>query len=163
MGSGKSTIAPLLASKLNYSFVDTDELISSKEGMSIANIFEKKGESYFRQLETSTLNEIILRHSHVISTGGGMGANPNHVLKMKDNGIVIYLKSGFHLLHRRIHGDKERPLAKAKSKKELYQLFHKRRPIYKLALFSVNSNNEPEEVVEKIMAKLKKNGCFNFL
>ena len=71
MGAGKTTIGKLLAKSMGFSFIDTDEEIEKEEGMSIAQIFEKKGEEYFRELESDFITNF--RQSKcIIATGGGM-------------------------------------------------------------------------------------------
>ena len=72
MGTGKSRIGQRLAKKLRMSYLDTDELIAEREKEKIPDIFEKKGEGYFRQLETQVAKEVALLNNYVISTGGGI-------------------------------------------------------------------------------------------
>jgi shikimate kinase (EC 2.7.1.71) len=76
MCSGKSTVGKLLADKLGYTFWDIDQLIEEREGKSIEEIFKDKGEEYFRSLEMKVLEEFLEKEKVVVSTGGGLGANP---------------------------------------------------------------------------------------
>jgi shikimate kinase len=72
MGSGKSTVGKILAEKLNMNFIDIDKLIEEKEEMKIKDIFEQKGESYFRELERKQIEAIVNQKGLVVSTGGGL-------------------------------------------------------------------------------------------
>jgi shikimate kinase len=77
MCSGKSTVGKLLADKLGYTFWDIDQVIEEREGKSIEEIFRDEGEEYFRSLERSVLEEFLEKERVVVSTGGGLGAEPN--------------------------------------------------------------------------------------
>ncbi len=91
-GSGKSTVGQKLADELGRPFFDLDEIISTAQGQSISQIFQDKGESQFRQLETLALNETIGDHStFVLATGGGTPCFNNNMEKMLAAGRVIFL------------------------------------------------------------------------
>ena len=75
MGVGKTTVGRLCAQQLGYDFVDADNIIVEREGVSIPVIFEQKGEDYFRQIEAELVHELCLRNDIVIATGGGMIVN----------------------------------------------------------------------------------------
>lgn len=83
MGSGKSTVGKLLADKTSRDFVDVDKLIEEREKMKIKDIFEKKGELYFRELEKKYLQELLNTQNLVVSTGGGLGADAENMNQMK--------------------------------------------------------------------------------
>lgn len=113
MGSGKSTIGKLLAGNLDYEFIDLDDHIESSEALSIPDIFESKGEIYFRKKEFEYLNEILnTKDDFVLSTGGGTpcyGENMLAILKATSN--VFYLKVSIAGLINRLISEKEhRPL-----------------------------------------------------
>jgi shikimate kinase (EC 2.7.1.71) len=91
MCSGKSTVGKLLADKLGYTFWDIDQVIEEREGKSIEEIFKSKGEEYFRSLERKVLEEFLGKERIVVSTGGGLGANPTAMEKMKSAGLVVWL------------------------------------------------------------------------
>ena len=110
MGSGKSQTGPDLAKKINYAFVDIDDVIEKAAKLSIAEIFEKDGESVFRELEKQVLKEISQHHSLVIATGGGLVTLPEN-WGILHQGIVIWLDLDLKRSIRRIEGDdKKRPL-----------------------------------------------------
>ncbi len=111
MGSGKSTIGKLLASRLSLSFVDLDDLIVSQAGKTIPDIFQDEGEEAFRALESRLLAEVLMRDSEqVIATGGGVILSAENRALMKESGRVIWLDASPVVLAKRIAGDRNRPL-----------------------------------------------------
>ena len=111
MGSGKSTTAKLIAENLGYEFADLDILIEQKEDMPITEIFAGKGEEYFRELESETLESILKRQELVVACGGGTACFHGNMQKMKSAGITIYLKVSPELLAVRLSsGHSNRPL-----------------------------------------------------
>lgn len=135
MGSGKSTVGKFLAMVYGYDFIDTDELIEIKEGMSINNIFAEKGEDYFRQLETKVLVDLKgkLRNT-VIATGGGMSVKEENRPLLKELGKVFYLKANYDTTYKRVSGGNGRPLLNNLEGNSLYQRIKEmtaiRTPIY---------------------------------
>lgn len=135
MGSGKSTVGKFLAMVYGYDFIDTDELIEIKEGMSINNIFAEKGEDYFRQLETKVLVDLKgkLRNT-VIATGGGMPVKEENRPLLKELGKVFYLKANYDTTYKRVSGGNGRPLLNNLEGNSLYQRIKEmtaiRTPIY---------------------------------
>ena len=156
MCSGKTTVGSLLASRLNYSFVDLDRKIEEDEGLSIPEIFSKKGETYFRNLELKTLKEVSKEENIVISTGGGLGANPEALEFMKKHGKTVWIDISFDTFLNRCKKDTNRPLLK-KPLSELRKLFEQRQENYKLADIKVKGEAPPEKVVDEIISALKGN------
>ncbi len=156
MCSGKTIVGSLLASQLNYSFIDLDKEIEKKEGLNIPEIFSRKGESYFRKVELETLKEISEKDNVVISTGGGLGANIEALEFMKRRGKTVWIDIDFTTFLERCSGDKNRPLLK-KPLRELKELFEKRKKVYRLADIKVKGENSPEEIVKEILLSLKGN------
>jgi shikimate kinase len=113
MGSGKSAISKKIANLINILFVDLDDYIQEKEGMSIENIFKKKGELYFRKIEHQLFLELLdSKESLIISTGGGTPCyfNNHELLKGKEV-ISVYLKASISTLVDRLKLEKQwRPL-----------------------------------------------------
>jgi shikimate kinase len=120
MGSGKSTAGRRLASQLNWSFIDLDEIIEKMEGMKIPDIFSLKGEPYFRKLETKALKDLRSETDTVISTGGGTPCFGDNMDFMLNSGLTIYLKMTPAGLRRRLVRSSEgRPLLKNIDRKDL--------------------------------------------
>lgn len=111
MGAGKSTVGKALAQRNNLSFIDTDIYIEQKENMAISDIFEKKGEAYFRDLETRVLLELkqTMRHT-VIATGGGLPLREENSKLLKEIGTVYYLKASADTIYNRVKRSTNRPL-----------------------------------------------------
>ena len=89
MASGKTTMAHLLADKLNLTYIDTDEYICKKYNMTIPEIFNKGGEEFFRNLEFECIKEISTFQNLIISTGGGLLTFDRNFKILKDNSIII--------------------------------------------------------------------------
>ena len=120
MGSGKSFVGKRLAEKLNCDFVDLDDYLVEKEGLSIAEIFEKYDENYFREKESIYLSHFFDKKNIVLATGGGAPCFFDNMKKMCNNGITIYLYISPTLLFERLSKQKEqRPLLKGKTDDEL--------------------------------------------
>ena len=149
MGAGKSTIARNLASD----FVDMDNLLEERLGMSIARFFEEKGEAAFRQIEEEVLADL-LKTDQVISTGGGIVISPRNRTLLKQNPDNIYLKADFETLYQRISADKynQRPLFLNNSKEDLAAIFNERQAWYEEVASKVIdvSKLSPEEIIEEL-------------
>lgn len=134
MGAGKTAIGKAVRDLAGMNFFDLDEEIQSETGLSINEIFEKKGEAVFRAEEKRILTEASRQKRTVIATGGGVVLNPENVRVMKATGRVIYLAASLETLWRRVRDKKDRPLLKAADPKAVFlQLFHERRPLYEAA------------------------------
>ncbi len=156
MGSGKSTIGKILSDYMGLSFVDMDSLIVEKESMPITQIFELKGEDYFRQVEKQVLNEILLKDNQVISTGGGVVKLKENISILKEKSKVFYLDVEADILYGRVKNNTDRPLLNdVDMKNKIYKLLEERLPLYEKAHFVIDANGIPEYVVTKIIEKLK--------
>ena len=134
MGAGKSTVGRRLAQRLGYCFADLDQLIVAREGMPIAEIFAAHGESYFRDCEAAVLTAQTGTEHTVFATGGGIvGRNENRAL-MKQLGQVVYLRTSWPTLERRLARSSGRPLADPQQGWEkIRQLWQSRLPWYEEA------------------------------
>ena len=110
MGCGKSTTGRMAARKLGLGYGDTDELIVKKEKMTIPEIFELKGEAYFRSVEAETVKSLCGKKM-IVSCGGGAMLNPETAAAAREKGIVIYLEVPFDVCYNRIKNDPNRPIA----------------------------------------------------
>ncbi len=160
MGSGKSHNGKRLAKALSYSFIDLDDVIEEKAQMSIAQIFEREGEFYFRNLEQTCLKNTVQFDNIIVSTGGGAPCFSDNMQWIKENGISIFLNPSVDiLLHRLLTKTAHRPLLKGKSTEELRcYIQHKleeRIPIYNQADFIITLSTESEDVVKSIIRHLQ--------
>jgi shikimate kinase len=131
MGSGKTTIGRSLARQLCKTFVDSDEEIQKRTGVTIQHIFDVEGEAGFRQREAAAIGELVKRDGMVLSTGGGAILAEQNRLLLRQSGIVIYLKAGVHDLWQRTRHDRNRPLLQTNDPyAKLTELYHQRDPLY---------------------------------
>lgn len=131
MGSGKTTVGRLLAKRLGKTFIDSDEEIQKRTGVTIPHIFDVEGEAGFRQRETAVLADLVGRGGLVLATGGGAILSAQNRAMLKQNGLVVYLKSNVHDLWQRTRHDTNRPLLQtADPRAKLQILFEQRDPLY---------------------------------
>ena len=120
MGSGKSTVGKALAGECGMDFLDTDAMIEEEEGCTIREIFDKRGEKAFRDLETAYLAKLsVTAVNTVIATGGGMVLRSENRELMKKTGQVVWLKAGAHTTFDRVKNDSGRPLLDSAGEEEL--------------------------------------------
>jgi len=110
MGSGKSTIAPILANTLGYTSVDIDREIEKSAGKTVREIFESFGEEYFREIERKVLQELSHREECVISLGGGTIISDVNLNIVKSTGVLVYLKVSEEQLFHRLKHKTDRPM-----------------------------------------------------
>lgn len=154
MGAGKSVTGKVLASELQLRFVDLDEEIISKVKMSINEIFEARGEAYFRKVEKEVLTAISKLQDQVVATGGGVILDPGNVGKMKETGRMVYLRAPMDILWERIQHKADRPLLKVPNSQEVFaKLFLQRKLLYEsLHDHAVNTEKkDPGEIAREIM------------
>lgn len=161
MASGKTTIGQALAEKKGYSFIDTDKWISNKMNAPISEIFDKKGEDYFRQLETKTIKKLSKSLDNtIISTGGGLSIKKENVPYLKNMGTVVFLKVSKETVISRLGKNKERPLLASENPEEKIEtLLKERNPIYEqVADVIIDTNNKSvKELVDEVIKTLR--GC----
>ncbi|MDY0408428.1 shikimate kinase [Virgibacillus soli] len=146
MGSGKTTIGKKISRELQLDFADMDEVIEKRLNKSIPMIFKDKGEAYFRIQETVVLKQLKVP---IIATGGGIIERSENRIFMKENGIIIYLRTSFTEIQNRLKDDNERPLWVNGDSKKLYK---KRIPLYEnIADFTIDTEKyRKEEIIKKI-------------
>ena len=154
MASGKTTIARALAARLDYEFVDLDDIIAAQQQRTIKEIIETEGEDRFREIETNALREVLRKDgARVIALGGGAWTMPeNRRMLGKREALTVWLDTSFELCWKRIEaGAETRPLAS--SREQAHQLYLERRPIYELAQKRiVCRGKDAVEIVEEIAA-----------
>ncbi|MEA4937150.1 Shikimate kinase [bioreactor metagenome] len=154
MGSGKTTMGKLLAQQLGLSFLDLDAYIEGKHHRTISQIFDKEGESGFREIEKKCLHEVADFENVVVATGGGAPCFFDNMTYMNQKGITLYLKMTINQLSKRLSSSKAgvRPLIANKNKEELYQFISeglaKREDFYLMARHVISGSDE--EIIRQI-------------
>ena len=152
MGSGKSTIGSLISKKLNIKFIDIDNVLENDSKMKITEIFEKKGENYFRNLEEKITLKSLNSMNNVISLGGGAFINEKIRKEVLKKNFSFWLNCDAQTLLSRIRKSKKRPIAFNLSDDELTSLIVKRSKTYSKAQFKINCNKLTKtEIVNKIL------------
>jgi shikimate kinase len=157
MGSGKTSIGRRLASRLALTFMDSDAEIEQASGMSIPEIFERHGESYFREGEMKVISRLSQRGAMVLATGGGAFMNAQTRATLHEKAITLWLNADVDLLFKRVSKRPNRPLLKTKDPYATLQgLIDVRYPVYKQANIHVTSQDVPhEEMVEVCLSALR--------
>lgn len=140
MGSGKTYWGKIWAEKNGLAFYDLDEEIEKKNGKTIAAIFEKEGEEYFRQIETEVLHTFSEKQNCIIACGGGAACFNENMQWMNENGTTVYLSATLqYIFNHVIDGQHKRPLIKKLNQAELLffiqQKLKEREPFYNQAKF----------------------------
>ena len=152
-GSGKTNLGNILSNLTSFSFVDTDAIIVKLQNRSINNIFATNGEDFFRSLETQVAKGVSNFENQIISTGGGIVLKEENLKYLKQNGLIIYLKTSVNSLIKRLEGDTTRPLLKTNDvKKKLENMLEIRENFYEKADFTIETDNlSPEETAKEIL------------
>ncbi|MCA9400561.1 MAG: shikimate kinase [Candidatus Omnitrophica bacterium] len=156
MGTGKTTVGQSLAKLLNRPYVSTDDLIVEQEGLPIVDIFSKKGEVYFREVETQVITEVSRRKHAVIDCGGGVVLNPQNIELLKINGTVFHLFATPEFILEQAKGRTDRPLLNVPNPlEEIKRLLELRKPFYQGADFHVSSDHRAiKDICQEIIGKL---------
>ncbi len=151
MGSGKTSIGLLISKKLNLQFYDIDQIIEKKLAMSISDIFEKKGEKFFRDFEEKTTLKILKKKRAVISLGGGAFINRKVREEILKNHFSFWLNWNSKTLIQRIQKNTKRPIALKSSFDELIDLIRKRSLVYSKSKYKINCEQlSKNEIVNKV-------------
>ena len=152
MGSGKTTLGKIVSKKLNKEFIDIDQLIEIQEGMTISDIFQKKGESFFRKFEERISIQNLKKSNSVISLGGGAFINKKIQKEVLKNHISIWLKWDNKNLINRIRNSQKRPIAIQLNDIDLNQLIDDRSKIYSKAKYQIKCDRLSKlELTKKII------------
>ena len=153
MGVGKSTIGKMLAKKLKAKFVDIDELIKKKEKNSIKEIFENKGESYFRKIEKKITLEELKKTNLIIALGGGAFINDSVRNEINKYCTSFWLDLDLRLLLKRLENSKKRPLLNQKNlEKTINKIYTERKKFYSKSNFKIVCNAlNTQEIVNKVI------------
>ena len=157
MGSGKSSVGKRLAARLDMPFADADAEIEAGARLTITEIFERFGETYFRNGERKVIARLLAEGQKVLATGGGAFMNPTIREHIAQFGVSFWLKPDFEVLMRRVRKRSNRPLLQTDDPAAtLRRLLDERSPIYQLADVTIESREGPHDwVVEAILAELK--------
>lgn len=160
MASGKSTIGKALADRLSYSFVDTDELIEEKEGRTIKSMFETDGEGYFRDAESTAVEEVCAMEGLVVSTGGGAILRTQNVQMLRQSSTVVWLRANRETILENLRRSEDvRPLMKKGDQEiKVDNMLFERAPKYQNAahvIVDVDGKNV-EDIVFEILFNLGK-------
>ena len=152
MGSGKSTVGPILANTMGWEFFDIDNLIEVKSGLQVKDIFDKFGEDHFRNLETESLIEVSGKNNTIVALGGGTIANDKNIEILKRTGIIVYLKMSPESAMKRLKFKRNRPLLFSDLKenfsnedllKNISALYDKRKEYYEKADIIIDTDGIP--------------------
>lgn len=155
MGCGKTTVGKLLAKHLGKHYIDLDDYIEDKENMKIPEMFEKYGESYFREKETQAL-QALENTGAVIATGGGALLSDKNGEIAKKAGIVVFIDTPFKICYNRIKDDKHRPIAYNSTEQQLKERFDYRRPLYiKNSNLSISGKGTPMIITQRIINSIE--------
>lgn len=170
-GSGKTETGQILAQRLDYGFVDTDEVVEESLGKSIPEIFAMMGEAKFRFAESDVVRMAVINKPHVISLGGGTIDDENNLKYIKHNGFLVYLKVSPETVFERLQKSHVRPMLQSFAVFEatgsapdigrIQSLIARREKYYSQADLVIDTENKsPEEVASEIKGKLSQDGSY---
>ena len=158
MAVGKTTLGKIVAKKQELKFIDIDMNVEQKNSMTIKEIFETKGEKFFRKEEEIEMLKSLKKNDCVIALGGGAFMNRTLRENILKNTISIWLDVDIKTLNKRVKWNQKRPLLKQESnQKKLTELYTERKDIYKLADHKIVCDKlSKENIVKKIIALYEK-------
>ena len=159
MGSGKSTIGLSLSKRLNTNFFDIDKIIEREQNMKVNEIFEKKGEKFFRSLEEKITLSVLKSKNSIISLGGGSWLNEKIRKETNiNNNVSFWLNWDTSIILERIKKNNKRPLIKNLNDSEIVKLILKRSKIYAKANYEINCNRlTKDKIIKKILNIYERN------
>ncbi|MDQ2065486.1 shikimate kinase [Xinfangfangia sp. CPCC 101601] len=158
MGAGKTAVGTALARLLNVEVLDSDEEITRAADRSIAEIFQRDGEAFFRDREYEVIGRLLRSAPAVLSTGGGAFLAERNRDQIREFGVSVWLRADLDLLWSRVRHKNTRPLLRtANPRQTLTELYHARQPFYELADLVVDSTPEysVEEMAERVAQALR--------
>ena len=159
MGAGKSSVGRCLHYRTGFGLYDTDELVASKFGISISQIFDRHGEEKFREAETEALRGVPTQERIIIVTGGGIVLREENVAILRKHAVIVWLDGEEETLFARASQKQNRPLLQTKHPRKVFsEILAIRRPLYaKSAHIRIDTSVlSEEEVAVAILAKMKR-------
>lgn len=163
--SGKTTVGELLAERLGWGFLDSDDEIVRRAGRPIREIFEKEGEPVFRRIESEVIKDLCSRERLVLATGGGAVMDPSNVEAMRKDALVVHLDAGPEVLWERMKRDpatfEQRPaLTEEGGLAEMQEIARRRAELYAKARHIALDSGRlgPDELAGRIVEELLEGG-----
>jgi shikimate kinase len=159
-GTGKTTVARLLAERLGWRWLDADAVLEERAGRTVRAVFAAEGEAGFRRRESAVLEDLCRCQGHVIATGGGVVLSPENRARLRAAGLVVYLTADAETIWRRLQADattaERRPALTVGGLAEVRQLLEVREPLYReCAHHQVGTvGRSPEDVAEMVLSAL---------
>jgi shikimate kinase len=149
MGAGKTTLARALGRRLDWRIEDVDGLIETRERCTVADLFARRGEPYFRDVERDVLRRLLPLRPAVVATGGGTYVDADNRALINGDGLSVWLDLPLHMALKRVPADGRRPLAADRAQFEA--LYHQRRLTYQLAHLRLDASSPMQELVERVL------------
>jgi shikimate kinase len=149
MGAGKTTVGPLVAQALGWTFLDLDQELVRRTGTSVADLFRTRGETAFRALERDLAQETSALARHVLAAGGGAFAQPATREALRRGSFTVWLDCGLAAVERRLSPDGSRPLAT--DRETIRELFVQRESSYRQADCRVDAEQAPAAVARDVV------------
>jgi len=153
MGTGKSSVGQMVAGLLHFTFLDTDHVLEARAGKAITEIFAQEGEPAFREMEKKIVGELALRKKTVISTGGGLPANPENLASLKTHSLIVCLWASPEKIWERVSHQSHRPLLRDPDPlAKIRKLLAEREPFYRQADVLLNTESRAlKDVAQQVV------------
>ena len=157
MGAGKTSVGHLVAEQLHFDYLDTDDLIQSRTGRTITEIFATDGEPAFRKMESDLVQELATRKRTVVATGGGLPINPQNLAGLRTYALVVCLWASPERIWERVKHQTHRPLLHDPDpQKKIRDLLAAREPFYRQADVLLNTDSRSvREVAQQVVHQFR--------
>jgi shikimate kinase len=158
MGVGKTTIGKALAKNLALEFVDSDQEIENRTGVSIMTIFDIEGDAGFRNREVKVIVELAKRRGIVLATGGGAVLHPDNRRVLRNSGLVVYLHATVEMQLERTRNSRNRPLLNKRNRRSVIEdLMQEREPLYRKEadIVYVTDSRSPQAAARDIAGEIR--------
>ena len=157
MGTGKSAVGRVIAQKLEFHFIDTDDVIEQTSKAKISDIFAEHGEDYFRDLESQAVKSVTLMKNQVVATGGGVVLRSSNIDLLRTRGPIFCLNATPKAIWDRVRSSRSRPLLRGPEPlKKIETLLDKRAPYYALADHQIETTGvSVDRVADEIISYIE--------